>query len=64
MSDERQSDELGPGDRIKIIAGIFENFEAIVTRVDEAAGIVFAEIWVFGVATPVEISRHDAVRIP
>jgi transcription antitermination factor NusG len=63
MSGEDPTDALETGDRIKILAGTFERFEAIVTRVDEAGGKVFAEIWIFGRATPVEIPRQDARRI-
>ena len=64
MSDEEPTIPLDGGNRIRIIAGTFEGFEAVVTNVDETAGKVFAEIWIFGKATPVELSRHDAVQIP
>jgi transcription antitermination factor NusG len=58
------SDKLEPGDRIKILAGTFEDFEAVVTSVDEAAGKVSAEIWIFGKATPVEVQRNEVTRAP
>lgn len=60
MSDQS---ELTVGDRIRIVAGTFENFEAIVTAVDANSGRISAEIWIFGKATPVELERGEAVRI-
>ena len=51
------------GDCIRILAGTFEGFEAVVVAVDAATAIVSAEIRIFGRATPVEVPLDDAQRI-
>ncbi len=52
------------GNRIRITAGTFENFEAVVTAVNPDTGRISAEIVIFGKSTPVEIGPHEAERIP
>ncbi len=64
MSEQDQSDSLRRGNRIRITAGTFEGFEAVVTAVDQDAKRVSAEIHVFGKATPVELGLSEVERIP
>ncbi len=52
------------GNRIRIMSGTFEGFEAVVVAVDAATAIVSAEIHIFGKATPVEVPAGDVQRIP
>jgi len=54
---------LVPGDRIRILAGTFEGFEAYVVAIDQSTGSISAEIRIFGRATPVELLPDDAERI-
>jgi transcription antitermination factor NusG len=64
MSDPGESvPELTPGQRIRIVAGIFENFEAIIESVDDQTGIIKAGINVFGRVTLVEVNRADVRTI-
>ena len=55
---------IRPGDHVRITAGTFEGFEAVVVAVDSATAIVSAEIHIFGKATPVQVPAGDAQRIP
>jgi transcription antitermination factor NusG len=64
VSDTGETDNLRRDDRIKILAGTFEGFEAIVTAIDEANEKVSAKIWIFGGGTPVELKRSEVVQIP
>jgi transcriptional antiterminator NusG len=54
-----QPDGLSPGQRIRILAGVFENFEAIVESIDTESRKVHAGINVFGRVTPVELEMGD-----
>jgi transcription antitermination factor NusG len=64
MGEQDQSDGLRRGNRIRITAGTFEGFEAVVTVVDQGAKKVSAEIHIFGKATPVELRLGEVERIP
>jgi transcription antitermination factor NusG len=55
----RQNGGLAPRQRIRIVAGTFENFEAIVESIDQSTGKVHAGINVFGCVTPVEVAIED-----
>jgi len=55
---------IRPGDRIRILAGTFEGFEAVVVAVHAVTFTVSAEIRIFGRATPVDVPLDDAQRIP
>jgi transcriptional antiterminator NusG len=46
---------FGPGDRVKIKEGTFENFEGDVDAIDRANGRVTVMINIFGRSTPVEL---------
>ena len=63
MSGKDDSSELQHGNRIRIISGTFENFEAVVAGVSES-GKVSAEIWIFGKCTPVDLAISEVERIP
>lgn len=53
-----------PRNRVRITAGTFEGFEAVVVAVDVPTATVSAEIHIFGVATPVEVPVGDVQRMP
>jgi transcription antitermination factor NusG len=54
---------VAPGQRIRIRAGVFENFEATVDWIDPERGKVYAGINVFGCVTPVELELDDCEPI-
>jgi transcription antitermination factor NusG len=54
---------IRPGDRIRIVGGVFKNFEAIATAVDGQTGMISAEINIFGRITPIEVPIGEARRM-
>lgn len=53
------SNRFNRGQRIRIRAGIFEDFEATVDGMDDTTGKVYAGINIFGCVTPVELEPSD-----
>jgi transcriptional antiterminator NusG len=49
------SQNLSPGDQIRVIEGPFQDFSGMIEVVDEDRGRLKAQIKVFGQSTPVEL---------
>ncbi len=56
--------EFKPGQRVRICAGVFENFLATVEKVEAETGRVHVAIVVFGRSTPVELDWWECESIP
>ncbi len=64
MSDTQPDPKgLFAGQRIRITAGTFENFEATVEEIDAGTGKVHAGINIFGCVTPIELEPSDCEPI-
>ncbi len=60
-SDSKTYDFL-PGDKIKIIAGPFSDFEGVVDKINQEASKLTVKVTVFGRVTPVEVNM-DQVEV-
>ena len=56
---EHQGPRFHKGQRIRIVGGTFERFEAVVIETDAATGRIHADIIIFGRTTPVELKPSD-----
>jgi transcriptional antiterminator NusG len=54
---------FGPGDRVRINEGTFENFEGDVDNIDQASGRVTIMINIFGRSTPVELEYWQVEKL-
>jgi transcription antitermination factor NusG len=63
--DDKQPDprRLIVGQHIRIMAGVFEKFEATIDEIDGVTGKVRAGINIFGCITPVELEPTDCEPI-
>jgi transcription termination/antitermination protein NusG len=52
-------DDIVVGQRVRITAGIFSGFDAIVESIDKATGEIMAGIHIFGKVTPVQLKRDE-----
>lgn len=51
-----------PGDKVKVVAGAFSDYDAVISEVRDDQGRVVAIINIFGRDTPVELAQPDIVR--
>ena len=55
--------DLKPGDRVKIIEGVFASFEGSVGTVDASSGKLTVMIEIFGRSTPVDVEAWQVERV-
>jgi transcriptional antiterminator NusG len=56
-------EEFKSGDRVRVKEGNFQDFEGVISSIDDATGFIEVQIDIFGRITPVEIhyEQHEKV---